>query len=257
MEHDSVWGALYQDLGQTLNVIRSSLLFDGIEVIDCQEKVGITCGVDERFGQEFVGGVHHVEGFLEAEMVAEAKIIGAILEADHDKGETEGDGTVSGAFRTGRRSRPVMRDGGLAGDRIVSDTEEQAVLVSNGVELELDLLDQAWGAVIAFWDLDGEKMRIALIVRGIQTEHRILLGSREMVVPVGDLDGGDTGFDDILVRMCETVEEVSGWLLDIFTEAGVDVEDVSAEVIGVHDGILAIDLCGFDVEHGAGGSGVS
>lgn len=146
-----------------------------------------------------------------------------------------------------------MRDGGLAGDRIVSDTEEEAVLVSNGVELELDLLDQAWGAVIPFWDLDGEEMGVALVVCGIQAEHRILFCSGEMVVPVGDLDGGHSGFDHILVRMSETIEEVGGGLLGILSKAGVDVEDVGAEIVGVGDRILAVDFCGFDVEHGGRG----
>ena len=193
--------------------------------------------------------VHDVEGLLITEMIAETEIIGAVLEADHDEGEAERHRTVCGAWRTGRRSRPIVCDSGFSGDRVVRDTEEQAVGVSDSVELELNLLDERIGAIIALWDLDGEKMRIALIIRGIQTEHRVLLRSGKMVVSVGDLHGGDTGLDHIFIRMGKTVEEVGGRLLCVVSETGVDVQDVSAEVVGVGDGILSVDFVCFDVEH--------
>lgn len=142
-----------------------------------------------------------------------------------------------------------MCDGGLAGDRVVRDTEEQAVGVSDGIELELNLLDEAFRGVISFWNLDSEKMRIALIIGCIQTEHCILLRSGEMVVSVGNFHGGYSGFDDVFIRMGETVQEVGRRFCGIVSETGVNIEDMSAEVVGVGDGILSVDFVCFDVEH--------
>ena len=143
-----------------------------------------------------------------------------------------------------------MRDGGFSGDGVVGDTEEQAVGVSDGVELELNLLNETFRGVIAFWDLDGEEMGIALIIRGVEAEHRVLLRSGEVIVSVGDLHRGHTGLDHIFVGMGETIQEVGGGFHRIVTETGIDVEDVRAEIVGVRDGILSVDFIGFDVEHG-------
>jgi hypothetical protein len=253
MEKDPLGSALHQDLRQALNIIRGGLLFYRVEVIHCQEEVGITCCIDKGFGLEIVGGVHDIEWLLVTQVGTQTKIIGAIFQADHDESETEGDGTMRRTRRTWGWSGSIMSDRRSPGDWIVLDAEEESVLVSDGVELELYLLDKAFRRIISFWDLDGEEMRIALIVRGIQTEHRILLRSGEMVVPVGDLDGCDTGFDHILVGMSEAVEEVRRGLLGILTEARVNVEDVRSVVVRIHDRILAVDFCGFDVEHGGMG----
>ena len=99
VEEDALGRTFDEDLRQALNVVRGGLLFHCVEVVDGQEKVGISCRVDEGFRLEFVGAVHDIEGFLVAEMGSETEIIGAIFQADHDEGEAEGDGTVR---RTGR-----------------------------------------------------------------------------------------------------------------------------------------------------------
>jgi hypothetical protein len=142
-----------------------------------------------------------------------------------------------------------MDDGGFSGDRVVRDTEEQAVCISDGVQLELNLLDERIRTIIAFWNLHRKKMRIALIIRGVQTEHRILLRSGEMVVSVGDFYRCHTGLDDVFIGMGETVQEVSGRFRWVVSETGVNVQDVSAEVVGVGYGILSVDFVCFDVEH--------
>ena len=113
----------------------------------------------------------------------------------------------------------------------------------------LDLLDQALRSVIPFGDLDGQEMGVALVVGGIQSEHRILLGSGEVVIAVGDLHRGDTGLDHVFVGMSEAIEEVSGGLLGVFSEAGVDIDEMGAEIVGVGDGVLSVDFVRFDVEH--------
>jgi hypothetical protein len=70
-----------------------------------------------------------------------------------------------------------------------------------------------------------------------------------MVVSVGDLHGGDTGLDHIFIRMGKTVEEVGGRLLCVVSETRVDVQDMSAEIVRICDGILSVDFVCFDVEH--------
>ena len=142
-----------------------------------------------------------------------------------------------------------MHDGGFSRNRIICDTEKQTVSILDGIELLLNLLDEAFWAVIALWDLDGEKMRIALIIRGVQTEHRVLLRSGKMVVPIGNLHGSDTGLDDIFIGMGETIEEIGGRLHRVVSETRVDIQDVSAEVVRICDGILSVDFVCFDVEH--------
>lgn len=49
--------------------------------------------------------------------------------------------------------------------------------------------------------------------------------------------------------MGETVQEVGRRFCGIVSETGVNIEDMSAEVVGVGDGILSVDFVCFDVEH--------
>ena len=146
--------------------------------------------------------------------------------------------------------RPVVDDGCVMSVGVEGDTEEEPISVLDGVELVLNGLMERGGGVIALRDLDGEEVRIALIVGGIETEHGVLFRRGEGEVGARDLDGEDTESDDVFEGTGEAIVEVGGGLEKRVTGSGVDMEDTRAVIIGVHDGVLSVELVGFEMDHG-------
>ena len=124
IENHPLGASLHEDLGEALEVRGGGLLLHRVEIVDAQEEIVVSRGVDEGFGGECEGGVHDIEGFLVAEVIAQSEIIGTVFQTDHDEGEAERGGMMGRAWGTGRRSRPVVLDRGSSGDRVVLDTEE-------------------------------------------------------------------------------------------------------------------------------------
>ena len=79
VEHDSIRSALDKNFRQALDIIRGGLLFYCVKIVDGEEEVGVSCCVDEGFGQEFVRGIHHVERLLITEMITETKIVCSVF----------------------------------------------------------------------------------------------------------------------------------------------------------------------------------
>ena len=124
-----------------------------------------------------------------------------------------------------------MGDGHFSSDGIEGNPEKHAIFVSNGIELVLDLFDETGWGIVAIWNRDLEEMYVANVIGCIESEHGILLGPGEVIEADRDLDGGYAGFDHVSIRMSEGIEEVCGRLLCVFSEGGVNVDEMFSQII--------------------------
>ena len=173
--------------------------------------------------------------------------------ADHHERQGEGGRTVGWTWRTRGWGGSIESEGGTTGESIIGDSEEETVGVLHGSELFLDLLDKTFGGIVSVGDGDGEEMELTGVIRRIQTEHRILLRSREGIEAVGDFHRCHSGLDDIFVGVGETVEEVRGRFGHGVSETGIQAHEMSAVVVWVLDVILSVDFIRLDMNHLWGG----
>ena len=79
-----------------------------------------------------------------------------------------------------------MGDRCLSVSRIIRDSKEESIRVSDRIKAFLDGFDQFARCIVAVWDGYLYEMAIAAIIRRIDAEHRVPFDFGEMIESVGD-----------------------------------------------------------------------